>query len=101
MAALRSRTRFGVTFRAHVPVGAGAVVDLNADGVISPEEHRRLVETWNGRPADLDGVFELLAPEGAGHLGRERFALLWRQFWISDDPADPGNMLCGRILGPR
>ncbi|MFE5807963.1 EF-hand domain-containing protein [Streptomyces sp. NPDC056491] len=76
-------------------------VDSNGDGVISPEEHQRLVETWNGRPVDLDGVFELLDPDGHGHLSRERFALLWRQFWISDDPADPGNVLCGRIPAPR
>ncbi|WP_245687624.1 EF-hand domain-containing protein [Streptacidiphilus griseoplanus] len=26
-------------------------VDANRDGRISPEEHRRLVETWNGQPS--------------------------------------------------
>lgn len=71
--------------------------DANGDGRISPEEHRRLVETWNGRPVDMTGVFELLDLNGDGHLSREEFALLWRQFWISDDPADPGNWLCGRF----
>jgi Ca2+-binding EF-hand superfamily protein len=72
-------------------------VDANGDGRISPEEHRRLVETWNGQPVDMDGVFELLDLNGDGHLSREEFALLWRQFWISDDPAEPGNWLCGRV----
>ncbi|WP_327287200.1 EF-hand domain-containing protein [Streptomyces sp. NBC_01198] len=72
-------------------------VDANGDGVISPEEHLRLVETWNGRPVDVAGVFELLDLNGDGHLSREEFALLWRQFWISDNPAEPGNLLCGRI----
>jgi Ca2+-binding EF-hand superfamily protein len=72
-------------------------VDADGDGRISPAEHRRLVETWNGQPVDMTGVFELLDPNGDGHLGRARFALLWRQFWISDDPAEPGNFLCGRF----
>ncbi len=72
-------------------------VDADGDGTISPEEHRRLVETWNGQPVDMTGVFELLDPNGDGHLSREEFALLWRQFWMSDNPADPGNWLCGRF----
>lgn len=74
-------------------------VDTNGDGRISPEEHRRLVETWNGQSVDMTGVFELLDLNGDGHLSREEFALLWRQFWISDDPAEPGNWLCGRFPG--
>ncbi|MFG2476290.1 EF-hand domain-containing protein [Streptomyces fagopyri] len=74
-------------------------VDANGDGRISPEEHRRLVETWNGQPVDMTGVFELLDPHGDGHLGREDFASLWHQFWTSDDPTEPGNWLCGRFPG--
>jgi Ca2+-binding EF-hand superfamily protein len=72
-------------------------VDANGDGRISPDEHRRLVETWNGQPVDLTGVFERVDPNGDGHLGRAEFAHLWRQFWISDNPAEPGNWLCGRF----
>ncbi|GHJ40994.1 EF-hand domain-containing protein [Streptomyces sp. TS71-3] len=72
-------------------------VDADGDGRITPEEHRRLVETWNGRPVDLTGIFDLLDLNGDGHLDREEFSTLWRQFWISDDPAAPGNWLCGRF----
>ncbi|MFC4030010.1 EF-hand domain-containing protein [Streptomyces polygonati] len=72
-------------------------VDANGDGRISPAEHRRLVETWSGQPVDTTGIFELLDPNGDGQLSREEFALLWRQFWTSDDPAEPGNWLCGRF----
>ncbi|WP_069464168.1 EF-hand domain-containing protein [Actinacidiphila rubida] len=83
-----------------VTATAGVVfdaIDTDGDGRISPEEHRRLVETWNGEPVDMTGVFPLLDPNGDGYLSREEFALLWRQFWISDDPAEPGNWLCGRF----
>ncbi|MFE4550236.1 EF-hand domain-containing protein [Streptomyces sp. NPDC056785] len=74
-------------------------VDTNGDGRISPEEHRRLVETWNGQPVDMTGVFERLDRNGDGHLDREEFASLWYQFWTSDDPTEPGNWLCGRLPG--
>jgi Ca2+-binding EF-hand superfamily protein len=72
-------------------------VDADGDGRISPEEHRRLVETWNGQPVDMTGVFERLDLNGDGHLSRDEFAQLWREFWMSDDPVEPGNLLCGRI----
>ncbi|MFI1652501.1 hypothetical protein ACH4XT_36995 [Streptomyces avidinii] len=58
-----------------------------------------MVSTFQERK--LRGMFAAFDADGDGHLSRERFALLWRQFWISDDPADPGNVLCGRIPGPR
>ena len=72
-------------------------VDANGDGRISPEEHRRLVETWNGQPVDMTGIFQLLDQNNDGHLSRAGFAQLWQQFWTSDDPAEPGNWLCGRF----
>ncbi|MFG3281300.1 EF-hand domain-containing protein [Streptomyces sp. NPDC048111] len=87
-----------VTATAHTVFDA---VDANGDGRISPEEHRTLVETWNGRPVDMTGVFERLDLDGDGHLGRDEFALLWRQFWMSDEPREPGKWLCGRIPESR
>jgi Ca2+-binding EF-hand superfamily protein len=88
------------TMTADVTATANVVfdaVDANGDGRISPDEHRRLVETWNGQPVDMAGVFERLDLNGEGYLSREEFALLWRQFWTSSDPAEPGNWLCGRF----
>jgi hypothetical protein len=49
---------------------------------------------------DMTGIFERLDLNSDGYLSREEFALAWRQFWISDDPADPGNWLCGPLPGP-
>ncbi|MEV7121062.1 EF-hand domain-containing protein [Kitasatospora griseola] len=74
-------------------------VDENGDGRISRAEHRRLVDTWHGQEVDTADVFALLDRDGDGYLGRSEFALLWAQFWISDNPADPGNLLCGPLPG--
>ncbi|MFC9795709.1 hypothetical protein ACFVJI_24100 [Streptomyces sp. NPDC127584] len=36
---------------------------------------------------------------GNGFLSRLEFAALWTQFWISDDPGEPGNLMCGPVTG--
>ncbi|MGW6563112.1 EF-hand domain-containing protein [Streptomyces hydrogenans] len=74
-------------------------VDENGDGRISPSEHRRLVDTWHGESVDVADVFDRLDRDGDGHLSRPEFTELWIQFWISDDPAEPGNQLCGPVPG--
>ncbi|MFJ9431541.1 EF-hand domain-containing protein [Streptomyces sp. NPDC101490] len=72
-------------------------VDENGDGRISPAEHQRLVDTWHGESVDTAGVFDRLDQDGDGYLDRTEFTELWTQFWISDDPAEPGNHLCGPV----
>ncbi|MFF7178022.1 EF-hand domain-containing protein [Streptomyces sp. NPDC008121] len=72
-------------------------VDENGDGRISAAEHQRLVDTWHGESVDVADVFDRLDQDGDGYLGRPRFTELWIQFWISDDPAEPGNELCGPL----
>ncbi|MEW1905044.1 MULTISPECIES: EF-hand domain-containing protein [unclassified Streptomyces] len=72
-------------------------VDENGDGRISPAEHQRLVDTWHGGRVDVADVFYLLDQDGDGYLSRPEFTELWVQFWISDDPAEPGNQLCGTV----
>ncbi|MGW6414484.1 EF-hand domain-containing protein [Streptomyces sp. NPDC055055] len=72
-------------------------VDENGDGRISPGEHRRLVDTWHGERVDVADVFDRLDQDGDGYLSRPEFTELWIQFWVSDDPAEPGNHLCGAV----
>ncbi|WP_367125125.1 EF-hand domain-containing protein [Streptomyces phytohabitans] len=72
-------------------------VDENADHRISRAEHQRLVDTWHGRSTATGDVFTHLDQDGDGHLSRPEFATLWTQFWISDDPTDPGNLTCGPL----
>ncbi|MEU9592396.1 EF-hand domain-containing protein [Streptomyces sp. NPDC048193] len=72
-------------------------VDENGDGRISRGEHQRLIDTWHGRSMTTGRVFDRLDQDGDGYLGRAEFARLWTQFWISDDPAEPGNEMCGPL----
>ncbi|MEU6840502.1 EF-hand domain-containing protein [Streptomyces sp. NPDC046716] len=74
-------------------------VDENGDGRISQGEHERLIDTWHGRTIPTSDVFARLDHDGDGHLSRSEFAVLWAQFWISDDPAEPGNLMCGPVEG--
>ncbi|MGW1542007.1 EF-hand domain-containing protein [Streptomyces sp. NPDC002309] len=74
-------------------------VDENGDGHISRHEHRKLIDTWHGRSIDTADVFDQLDADGDGYLERGQFAELWTQFWISTDPADPGNLMCGPLRG--
>jgi Ca2+-binding EF-hand superfamily protein len=75
------------------------VVDADGDGRISRAEHRRLIDVWHGRSTDTGDVFDLLDLDGDGYLSRSGFAELWLQFWVSDDPAEPGNFVCGPLPG--
>ncbi|QNP61520.1 EF-hand domain-containing protein [Streptomyces genisteinicus] len=72
-------------------------VDENGDGRISRAEHQRLIDTWHGRATATGDVFDRLDEDGDGYLERPRFAVLWTQFWISDDPDEPGNAVCGPL----
>ncbi|MFJ8039289.1 EF-hand domain-containing protein [Kitasatospora sp. NPDC096147] len=88
------------TIRGTVTATADTVfdaVDENGDGRISREEHRRLIDVWHGRTVETEDVFDHLDLDGDGFLSRPEFALLWAQFWISADPSEPGNVMCGRI----
>ncbi|MGW3107948.1 hypothetical protein [Streptomyces sp. NPDC001100] len=45
----------------------------------------------------LQAMFVAFDADGNGYLSRPEFAALWTQFWTSDDPAEPGNLMCGSI----
>lgn len=75
-------------------------VDADADGRVSRDEYRSLIEAWNGRATDTDEVFDLLDLNGDGHLSRDEFRALWTQFWVGDDPSEPGTWVFGRFDAP-
>lgn len=72
-------------------------IDENADGRISAQEYRRLIEVWTGRDTDTDEIFPRLDRDGDGYISRDEFAELWSQFWFGDDPNSPGTWVFGRF----
>jgi Ca2+-binding EF-hand superfamily protein len=72
-------------------------VDEDGDGRISAQEYHRLIEAWNGRPADTDEIFPLLDLDGDGHLSHPEFTRLWTEFWSGDDREAPGTWAFGRF----
>ncbi|ANB04357.1 calcium sensor EFh [Streptomyces ambofaciens] len=74
-------------------------VDEDADGHISRREHQRLIDVWHGREIAVGTTFDVLDRDADGRLTRAEFAELWVQFWISDDPTEPGNYMCGPLTG--
>lgn len=45
---------------------------------------------WNGE------MYANLIKQGAVEVTREQFAVLWQEFWQSDDPSSPGNFIFGK-----
>jgi Ca2+-binding EF-hand superfamily protein len=76
-------------------------IDENTDGWISAEEYRQLIETWTGRTTDTDEVFARLDLDGDGQLSNREFIELWTQFWVGDDPDQPGTWVFGKVDLPE
>ncbi|GAA3036010.1 EF-hand domain-containing protein [Actinokineospora globicatena] len=72
-------------------------VDEDRDGRITPAEHQRLVDVWNGRPTPLGDAFHTLDLDANGTLSRAEFTTLWTEFWAGDDPTAPGSALFGPL----
>jgi Ca2+-binding EF-hand superfamily protein len=72
-------------------------IDENTDGWISAEEYRQLIQTWTGRATDTGEVFARLDLDGDGQLSNREFIELWTQFWVGDDPTQPGTWVFGKV----
>jgi Ca2+-binding EF-hand superfamily protein len=69
-------------------------MDLNGDGKISRNEYQAFLDV-HGNPASGDTVWPKLDTDGDGYLARDEFAKLSFEFFSSDDPDSPGNLLFG------
>lgn len=71
-----------------------SMLDGDDDGLITPEEYGRAIQAW-GRSVELEEVFPRLDLNEDGTITSEEVAQLVREFYLSNDPAAPGNFLYG------
>jgi Ca2+-binding EF-hand superfamily protein len=73
------------------------IMDADGDGVAAEAEFLRLMSTA-ARLTDDEAAtaYARLDPAGVGYLSREQFQQATQEFFFSDDPEAPGNLLFGK-----
>jgi Ca2+-binding EF-hand superfamily protein len=73
------------------------IMDADGDGVASEHEFLRLMTAAARLTEEDAGVaYARLDPVGVGHLTKEQFQRAAREFFFSEDPDAPGNLLFGK-----
>jgi len=70
-------------------------IDRTGNGQITHEEFSNWLAAWD--IADRDGVFERLDRDGTGVLTEDDFTEAVKEFYLSNDPQAPGNVLYGPL----
>lgn len=71
------------------------VFDHDEDGYLSEAEWGKLLTVYNISPVYTRLIFPLLDTDNDGLLSKTNTLELMRQFFYSDDPAAPGNLIFG------
>ncbi|MCB9569580.1 MAG: EF-hand domain-containing protein [Myxococcales bacterium] len=74
-----------------------AGMDIDGDGKITADESRQWFEIFGLDPAGADATFAACDLNGDGFITRDEWIQLVDQFFFSDDPAAPGNLLFGAL----
>lgn len=72
-----------------------ALFDADGDGVISADEYRNIMVSFNIAPRHAIVAFRKLDINGDGHLSKDEMIQHVRDFHRSDNPDTPGNWLFG------
>ncbi len=73
------------------------MLDLNENGRISFDEWQSFAEVCRIPGDDMRPVFDLLDQRDCGFLSQRDFQTLMLNFFLSDDPSEPGNYTFGRF----
>ena len=70
-------------------------IDRSGSGRITEEEFSNWLKAWD--VDDVAGVFERLDRDNSGYLTEEDLAEATTEFYLSNDPDAPGNVLYGEL----
>jgi Ca2+-binding EF-hand superfamily protein len=89
----------GVFEKIVAPIGQTvfSIVDHDGDGSIAFEEYARMYQGAGVREQDVRAVFARLDANQDGRLSLDEFMTLADQFFRSNDPSEPGNLLFGPV----
>lgn len=69
--------------------------DQDGDGVISIDEYKKILSSWQVTEEVAKESFPKLDFNGDGHISKEEYVELIRQFHMSNQPEAPGNLFFG------
>jgi len=73
------------------------MLDLNENGRISFDKWKHFAEVCRIPADDMREVFDLLDERNSGFLSQRDFITLMLDFFLTDNPAKPGNYTFGRF----
>ncbi|MBG6136575.1 EF-hand domain-containing protein [Longispora fulva] len=73
------------------------IADTDGDGTIDREEFETLLRAFGTDGADIDAAFAALDTDGSGQLTVDEMVAAAREYFTSEDPAAPGNLLFGQL----
>ncbi|MEG4288603.1 EF-hand domain-containing protein [Microcoleus sp. C2C3] len=73
------------------------IIDKDGDGKISLEEYTTLLKSWRISEGEIGGIYSKLDLNGDGSLSREELRQLYQDFYYSNDPSAPGNLIHGLV----
>ncbi|XP_072396940.1 calexcitin-2 isoform X1 [Diabrotica undecimpunctata] len=69
--------------------------DSSGDGAIDVDEFTGVCSCYGLDPAECKLAFQKMA-QGQHSVSYEQFEVLWKQFFTSENPSDPGNFIFGK-----
>lgn len=70
------------------------MVDTDGDGRIALADYDAWVRAW-GFEFDVETIFKELDVDGDGFLSRDEMVRLAKDFYLTNDPEAPGNVVYG------